>query len=182
MRLRNKLYAKYRRFRTDDSWERYRLQRNLVSKLKRNAIKRFCSDSAANATTPGGFWMKMKPFLPSTGQGTSQQDIHLLDNGKVIMEPSNFFNAFFSNPILDQAVLGITQDGFRVHPSVTSILANDFNLDFSFCTVRFSYIETLLGKIKSNKSCGPDNIMPKILKLSAPSLAYPLTKLLNHCI
>ncbi|KAL9950201.1 hypothetical protein ACROYT_G042672 [Oculina patagonica] len=182
MRLRNKLYAKYRRFRTDDSWERYRLQRNLVSKLKRNAIKRFCSDSAANATTPGGFWMKMKPFLPRTGQDTSQQDIHLMDNGKVIMEPSNFFNAFFSNPILDQAVLGITQDGFRGHSSVSSILANDFNLDFSFSTVSSSYIETLLGKIKSNKSCGPDNIMPKILKLSAPSLASPLSKLLNHCI
>ena len=44
------------------------------------------------------------------------------------------------------------------------------------------YIETPLGEIKCNKSCGPDNIMPKILKFSAPSIAVHLTKLLNLCI
>ena len=40
MRLRNKLYKKYRRHPTEDTWEHYRLQRNLVTKLKRVAIKR----------------------------------------------------------------------------------------------------------------------------------------------
>ena len=113
MRLRNKLYKKYRRYRTDDSWECYRLQRNLVSKLKRTAIKRFCSDSAANATTPGGFWKRMKSLLPCTGHGTSQQDMHLLDGGKVVIEPSNLINAFFSTPILDQTVLALTHSNAR---------------------------------------------------------------------
>ena len=55
-------------------------------------------------------------------------------------------------------------------------------LNFSFQPVRVLYIETLLGEIKCNKSCGADNIMPKILKLSAPSIAVHLTKLLNLCI
>ena len=55
-------------------------------------------------------------------------------------------------------------------------------LNFSFQPVRVLYIETLLGEIKCNKSCGPDNIMPKILKFSAPSIAVHLTKLLNLCI
>ena len=40
MRLRNRLYKKYRRHPTEDTWEHYRLQRNLVTKLKRVAIKR----------------------------------------------------------------------------------------------------------------------------------------------
>ena len=40
MRLRNKLYEKYRRHPTEDTWEHYRVQRNLVTKLKRVAIKR----------------------------------------------------------------------------------------------------------------------------------------------
>ena len=44
------------------------------------------------------------------------------------------------------------------------------------------YIETPLGEIKCNKSCGPDNIMPKILKFSAPAIPVHLTKLLNLCI
>ncbi|CAH3171638.1 unnamed protein product [Porites lobata] len=36
----NKLYKKYRRHPTEDTWEHYRVQRNLVTKLKRVAIKR----------------------------------------------------------------------------------------------------------------------------------------------
>ena len=65
---------------------------------------------------------------------------------------------------------------------MTSILANDVHLNFSFHSISAAYIESLLGKIKSNKSCGPDNITPKIFKLSAPALAVPMTNLLNHCI
>ena len=68
------------------------------------------------------------------------------------------------------------------HPSVSSITSRDFKPNFSFQPVRVLYIETLLGEIKCNKSCGADNIMPKILKLSAPSIAVHLTKLLNLCI
>ena len=54
IRRRNKLYKIYRRNRNDEKWSNYRVQRNLVTKLKRISIKRFCMDSAANATTPGG--------------------------------------------------------------------------------------------------------------------------------
>ena len=68
------------------------------------------------------------------------------------------------------------------HSSVSSITSREFKLNVSFQPVRVSYIQTLLGEIKCNKSCGPDNIMPKILKFSAPSIAVHLTKLLNLCI
>ena len=66
----------------------------LVTKSKRIAIKRFCSDSAANATTPGGFWKRMKSLLPAT-TGFSNQEINVMDDGKFVMELSNLFNAFF---------------------------------------------------------------------------------------
>ena len=56
---------------------------------------------------------------------------------------------------------------------MSSISAKDFHLNFSFHSISPAHIESLLGKIKSNKSCGPDIITPKILKL---------TILLNHCI
>ena len=152
-----------------------------MTELKRIAIKRFCSDSADNATTPGGFWKRMKPLLPVTTD-FSNQEIHLMNDGKVVMEPSNLFNAFFSTPVLLQSVLAFAQEDFSSHVSVSSILAKDFHLNFSFHSVSSAYIESLLGKFKSNKFCGPDNITPKILKLSSLLLAVPPTKLLNHCI
>ena len=88
----------------------------------------------------------------------------------------------FSTPVLPQPVLAAAQEDFSSHLSVSSILAKDFHLNFSFHSISPAYIESLLGKIKCNKSCGPDNITPKILKLSTPALAVPLTNLLNHCI
>lgn len=72
-------------------------KRNLVTKLKRIAIKRFCSGSAANATTPGGFWKRKKSLLPATND-FFHQEINIMDDGKIVMEPSNLFNAFFQLP------------------------------------------------------------------------------------
>ena len=94
IRLRNKLYKKYRRCRSDDTWECYRLQKKLVTKLKRITIKQFCSVSVENATTPGGFWKRMKPLLPATTD-FSNQEINVMDDGKLVLERSNLFNAFF---------------------------------------------------------------------------------------
>ena len=65
---------------------------------------------------------------------------------------------------------------------MSSILAKDFHLNLSFHFTSPAYIESLLGKIKCNKSYGPDNITPKILKLSTPALAVPPTNFLNLCI
>ena len=80
------------------------------------------------------------------------------------------FDWFKNNQLLSQLTharyrdtVPLSRKIFFTHPSVSSITSRDFNLDFSFQPVHVSYIETLLGDIKCNKSCGPDNIMPKIL-------------------
>ena len=124
----------------------HRAQRNLVTKLKRVAIKRFCADSASNATTPNSFWKQLKPLLPSVGRDVSQEDIHLIDDGKVVKEPSHLYNSFSSTPILDQSALKLKQEELLTHPSVSSITSRDIKLNFSFQPGRVSYIETLLGK------------------------------------
>ena len=104
-----------------------------------------------------------------------------MDDGKLVMEPSNLF-FFFSTPVLPQSILSAAQEDFSSHLGVPSLLAKDVHLNFSFHSISSAYIESLLGKIKCKTSCGPDNITPKFLKLSALALAVPLTNLLNHCI
>ena len=135
MCLRNKLYKKYLRHPTEDTWEHYRVQRNLVN-LKRVTIKRFCADSASNTTTrSNSFWKNLKLLLPSAGRDVSQEDNYLIDDGKVVKKPSNLFNSFFSTPILDQSALKLKQEEFLTYPSITSC---DFKLNFSFQPVRVS--------------------------------------------
>ena len=137
-------------------------------------------DSAANATTPGGFWNRLKPLLPSSGPDNSETRI--IDDGVVVNEPSNLFNDYFSTPALSQDALDLSLEDFSNHPSITSISSQNFNLAFSFQLVSVEYIGKLLSELRINKSCGPDNIPPKILKLSVPTIKEPLTKLINYCI
>ena len=97
MCLRNKLYKKYLRHPTEDTWEHYRVQRNLVN-LKRVTIKRFCADSASNTTTrSNSFWENLKLLLPSAGRDVSQEDNYLIDDGKVVKKPSNLYNTIQYN-------------------------------------------------------------------------------------
>ena len=137
-------------------------------------------DSAANATTPGGFWKRLKPLLPSSGLDNS--DEACIINGVVVNEPSNLFNEYFSTPALSQDALDLSFEEFRNHTSITSISSQNLNLAFSFQPVGVEYIGKLLSELKINKSCGPDNIPPKILKLSASTIKEPLTKLINYSI
>ena len=78
--------------------------------------------------------------------------------------------------------MDLSLEDFSNHPSITSISSQNFNLAFSFQPVSVEYIGKLLSELRINKSCGPDNIPPKILKLSVPTIKEPLTKLINYCI
>ena len=98
MRLRNKLYKKYLRHPTEETWEHYRVQRNLVTNLKQVTIKRFCADSASNTTTPNSSWKKLKPLLPSARRDVSQEDIYLIDDAKVVKEPFSLLQSWISLP------------------------------------------------------------------------------------
>ena len=139
-------------------------------------------DSWANTTPPGDFWKRVKPLLPSSGQDNSDGTC-IMDRGAVVSDPSNLFNEHFSSPVLDRAVLTKSVEDFEHHPGVTSISSCNFNLGFSFQPVSTEYIGKLLTGLKTNKSCGPDNISPSlILKLSASTIKGPLTKLLNYSL
>ena len=83
-----------------------------MTKLKQISIQRFRADSAANSTTPSGFWNRLEPLLPPAGRNVSQEEIHLIHNGKVIKGPSNLFNAFFTTPNQDQSAQTIKRDDF----------------------------------------------------------------------
>ena len=75
-------------------------------------------DSAANATTPGGFWKQLKPLLPSSGQDNSEETC-INDDGVVVNEPSNLFNEYFFTPALSQDALDLSLEEFSNHPSIT---------------------------------------------------------------
>ena len=109
IRRRNKLYKIYRCNRSGETWSNYRVQRNLVTKLKQISIKCFCMDCAANATMRGRFWKWLKPLLLCSGPDNSDETcIPVIDDGAVVNEPSNLFNEYFSTPTLSHLMNSAT--------------------------------------------------------------------------
>ena len=94
MRLTNRLYKKFRRTPTSDNWNSYKEQRNKVTSLKRKSVKDFCFDAATDSSpgSVGLFWKKMKPLLPNRKPNAGADTIHLIEDGKVVSDPSSTFN------------------------------------------------------------------------------------------
>jgi hypothetical protein len=149
----------------------------MVTKLKREAIKNYCSNSTSTTSTE--FWKKMKPLLPMSKNQTDQQ-IQLVDNGKLIADTANFLNEYYTTPVIGK-IVDISEENFENHPSVQEIRKHS-NLVFSFQTVDSNYIQELINAINVNKAPGYDNISPKLLKLSSDGITELLTKLFNYCI
>ena len=125
----------------------------------------------------------MKPLLPNNNSsGDSLNDIFLLDNGKVASNPRATLNESFANPRIPESVLNLSEEVFADHPSIATIKSKFNPLNFSFAEINSETMTAYLSKIEVKKSTGHDGISPKILKLSTPSLASPLTTLFNYCI
>lgn len=183
IRKRNRLYKKFRRTPTDLNWSNYKVQRKRVTALKKRAVKDFCTNATSTKSCPGLFWKKMKPLLPNNNSsGDSLNDIFLLDNGKVASNPCATLNESFVNPRIPESVLNLSEEDFIDHPSIATIKSELNPLNFSFTEINSETTTAYLSKIEIRKSTGHDGLSPKILKLSTPSLADPLTTLFNYCI
>ena len=107
--------------------------------------------------------------------------IFLLDNGKVASNPCATLNESFVNPRIPESVLNLSEEDLIDHLSIATIKSELNLLNFSFTEINLETTTAYLSKIEVKKSTGHDG-PPKILKLSTPSLADPLTTLFNYCI
>ena len=121
----------------------------------------------------------MKPLLPNRNPNAGADTIHLIEDGKVVSDPSSTFNEYISTPAIFEFELSLTMEDFENHPSVVLIRNKSFNLDFSFEPVTPAYVVDLLIGLNVKKSCGPYGLSPKILKIAAQAITSPLTKLIN---
>ena len=183
MRHRNRLYKRFRRAPTDANWDLYRLQRNILSAMKRKDVKEFCAQAASDTSqgAVSSFLKKMKPLLPGDNACSDTYSISLIDDGQLIPDPARAFNEYFSTPVTEDSVIERTIQEFESHPSVALIRGKHDDLAFSFEHVSLSYVADILVRLDAKKCTGPDGLSPKILRIAASGIAAPLTKLFNYC-
>ena len=73
-------------------------------------------------------------------------------------------------------------DELSSHASVVNIETKARRINFSFHPVSVARVSEILSNLNVRKPAGPDGIPPKLLKIAAPVIAGPMTKLFNYCI
>ena len=184
---------KYNKHKTNAAWQCYRKQRNLVTKLKRNAIKTYFNNKCNNQTSNNKqFWDTVKPFLTNKSNRTNQ--ISLLENDKVISDTNevcNILNNYFiniaSNIPVPLDINSLTTQGvidaYSNHPSIKCIRNNVTSQNnFSFQTVSSSQIKQKIKCLKTNKASGYDMLPAKLIKLASETLSVSLMPIINNSL
>ena len=123
----------------------------------------------------------MKPLLPNSSL-SKQYSVTLLEDGKVLMEPSEVvevFNNYFASVDVPETHGGSVEN-FSDHPSVLGIASRQvLEHPFTFEPEGSSYVKEILDNLNPRKAVG---ISLRLLRLSAPVMAEEITRLINFLI
>ena len=180
----------------------FKTHRNKCVSLWRKCIKSYFQDVTKKGLVASkSFWNFVKPFLTNKSYHI-QNDIMLIDNGKVIVQESDLvekFNDHYinivekssgqkpcnfvsdTNSLEDDVVINETVQHYSNHPSVLKIRENSQTVEeFQFNSVSFSKYYKL--KNNGKKATGTDKIPPKPVKISAEVLSHSLADAMNYSI
>ena len=174
------LHHKYQKVPNSTNWENYRIQRNLVNKIKRKSINDYFVERCAGGPKAKDFWPTIKPFITNKG-ASHQKDTVLCENDKLVTKQQDvcdIFNNFFVNVVKDigSSDVQVNTD----HPSISAIQDNvNIESNFQFEPVSEDFIHKQIKSISVKKHTGIDTISPKLLRLAEPVILKPLTQLVN---
>ena len=195
---RTRLWNVYKLSKSSSDLQAYKTQRNLVTKLNRNAKKSYFNTACnSSRTDPKTFWRLCKPFF--SDKGSIGNDLILKKDGVVIqdgVELAEAFNVHF-NTITESLDLfkwnegyypsrhnkvSIAIDKFKDHPSVIKIHNVFGDKDkFHFEEITLDQVTDMVMALDCTKKTG-GIISNKIMKLSSEIICPIIKNLINTCI
>ena len=187
--VKNMLKRKFDKFSNKTNWNKYKLQRNLVTKLRKKGINVYLQ-MKCNTDVKGnnckGFWDTVKPLI-SSKCGIRNDNIIRINGDDVYTKPRQVaavFNTYFTNIALN---IGL-DDSCSYSDNVLSCLAKHRHLEsvqnikqfmesremprgFTFDKVDTVMVKFFLNKLKPNKATGCDMLPSKLLKMASDILS-----------
>ena len=158
---------------TDVSETRSQLWKD--SQLKISVLMQCLFHLDARLVYSGENW----PLLSNSKSSVNTSSICLFKNGRISPETSASLNEHFTSSKSNEFVLTLFVDEFSSHASVLNIETKAPKLDFYFHPVSVARVSEILSNLNIRKLAGTS---PKLLKIAAPVIAGPMTKLFNYCI
>ena len=178
IRKRDRLFRTALRLQTEESWTRWRRQRNLTTELNKNLKGKYRATQVKQLLATRNEPYKYHNILRQMTGRTKPQTLPTLikPDGQTTTDDydkANLLNEQFA----DQSRLDAEN---RIIPGAT--IPNPEVPILDSITITESEVLKLLNSLNVNKSCGPDNLPPEILKLIAILIVSPLTKLFNKSL
>ena len=101
---------------------------------------------------------------------------------RIVPETSASLNEYFTSPTIKESVLTLSVDELSSHAIVVYIETKALKLNFYFHPVSVARVSEILSNLSVRKSAGPDGISAKLLKIAAPVIAGPMTKLFTSIV
>ena len=195
---RSRLRNKFNKNKTDGNWENFKKQRNRCTTLKRRALNRYFKKKS---DSPKSFWKIFGPYLSNRGHNIDE-DIMLLENGEIENDRKkvgNIFNNHYINIIENSTgkkvesfehdeendIIEEICERYTSHESIVKIkeiMELEQIKTFRFKEATEQEIFDIIIKLKTKASPGYDKIPSKLIKLSAQTIAKPLTHIINCSI
>ena len=163
----------------ETDWKSYKQLRNKVNKELREAKTNYYSNKiASQKANPKEAWKTINQILGRKNKPTIINELQISNN--TLQSPEEIaegFNMFFTSIGQNLADIIPTNDcNFEdfIQPPISEFTA--------FNPVTVNTIYHLLSKLSTNKATGIDTISSKIIKISAPIIASPLTYLFNQTL
>ena len=135
-----------------------------------------------NTKHHGEFWNNLRSLLPNKGK--KQSKIPLIDNERVntdSLSVAETFNNYFCEVARSDGDCKEMVE-FVDHPSVKVIAEKTRDNCFNLVPVDVSHITKILDSLDPRKAVGCDKISQRLLRLSSPVIAEPITRLINYFI
>ena len=183
--MKQMLRNKFEKCKSDKNWERYRKQRNLVTKLKKKSVKSYFLERCVGGQKSTDFWPTIKPFLSKKCK-SGDNTIVLNENNTVLSDPKDIcdtFNHFYVN-VANDIGKDVVFDKEN-HSSLNAIKLNapvpsDSNFEFKHTNVET--INKIVNNIGLKKASGVDTLSAKLLKAGAPIVKHHICELINQSI
>ncbi len=195
--VKNMLKRKYDKVNNKTNWDKYRLQRNLVTKLRKKSINIYLQNKCNSQSKFGNskeFWDTVKPLI-SRKISSKNDSIILMKDDEIFSHPevvASVFNDYFINIAKNIGNDDSISDTDNVmtclikhanHNSVKNIRklmhSKELQEEFDFHQVTIDTIRSHLNKLKAGKATGYDMLPSKLLKTGSEFLSHSICSLVN---
>ena len=189
-----------KRTRDPSDWARFKVQRNLVVNMNRNAKSAYFANTDIK-TDCKGFWDACKPFFSEKGVGNGK--IVLVEGENIITDDKSIATTFneyyskitdslpielwgtnetFSNSSVSSDPVVIAINKFKDHPSIAMIKSFQFEEgSFEFEHGNFEEVYNTILSFDPSKKTGGD-IPLQFLRMAASEIASPLSACFNESL